>query len=78
MVGSMRLIIFRMTHLAEGKHTLTYTPLDLTTSQIGIALVFAVFGFIVVTVIDHMQSQNNPVMRLIGLGSNKAAATAEG
>lgn len=62
MVGSMRLIIFRATNLIN-EETSEVTALNLETNQIIIAAILAVVGFIVVNLLDHMQTRNNPLFR---------------
>ena len=67
MIGSMRLIIFRMTHIdisPEETHVAEYMALDVTGTQWAIALGFAVVGFVVVTALDHLQTRNNPIVKI--------------
>lgn len=44
------------------------------TGEIALALALAVFGFVLVSVLDHMQSRNNPFVRLFWRGKTKPAA----
>jgi putative membrane protein len=76
MVGSMRLIVFRMTHSSAVESALTYIPLEVTSTQWGIAFSFAVFGFIVVSLLDHLQTRSNPLIRLF-MGNKTVAPVAE-
>lgn len=72
MLGSMRLIFFRATNLVD-EETLVSTPIELAMNQIVIAFAFALVGFIVVTVIDHMQSRSNPVLAIFDSNSKSSA-----
>ena len=76
MVGSMRLIYYRATHLVD-EETEIVTQLNLETNQILIALGMAVVGFIVVTVLDHMQSRSNPVLAIFDRNANTVPATGD-
>ncbi len=38
---------------------------NLASSEFIIALIFIILGFVVVSLIDHLESRNNPVMRLV-------------
>lgn len=62
MVGSMRLIIFRATNLIN-EETSEVMALNLETNQIVIAVILAVVGFVIVNLLDHMQTRNNPLFR---------------
>ncbi len=64
MLGSMRLIIYRATHSVpeEGDPV----ALVLSGQEIAIALGLALVGFLLVSFLDHMQGQNNPVFRIFG------------
>ena len=79
MVGSLRLIAFRMTHLAEdiGDGQLAYSPLELGGAQIGVAAGFAIAGFLLVSLLDHLQTRNNPVFRLFARDGAGAVAMTE-
>ncbi|MGJ3239754.1 MAG: DUF368 domain-containing protein [Anaerolineae bacterium] len=61
MVGSMRLIYYRATHLID-EETEIVTQLTLNTNQIVIALALAFLGFLIVSVLDHLQSRANPLL----------------
>jgi putative membrane protein len=64
MLGSMRLIVYRATHSIpeEGDPV----ALVLSGQEIAIALGLALVGFLLVSFLDHMQGQNNPVFRIFG------------
>lgn len=66
MVGSMRLIIFRITHsdISDGESLPIYQALDISSTQWGIAFAFALVGFVLVSLLDHMQTRNNPLFRI--------------
>jgi putative membrane protein len=67
MVGSMRLIIFRATHLEVVEGPLAvYESIHLETNQIIIAIILAVFGFVIVNLLDHMQTRSNPLFSIFG------------
>ena len=78
MVGSMRLIIFSMTHYREEVENAApiFTPIDLTSTQIGIAIAFALIGFLLVSFLDHLQTRNNPVFRIF-MGGKSAVPVTE-
>jgi putative membrane protein len=65
MVGSMRLIIFRATNLIN-EETNEVTAIRIETNQIIIAAILALVGFVIVNLLDHMQTQNNPLFRIFG------------
>lgn len=77
MLGSLRLIVYRATNLITedeaGEELIE--AIDLSTGDIGIALVFLLVGFLLVNLIDHMQSGDNPVFRLV-TGKRTTPATA--
>ena len=68
MVGSMRLIYYRATNFVD-EDTKVATPIDLDSTMIMFALGFILLGFIIVTVIDHMQSRSNPVLAIFDKNS---------
>lgn len=72
MTGSMRLILFRATNLVD-KETGAATAISLDTQIIIVAVILAILGFIIVNVLDHMQTRNNPLLRVFG---GKLANTA--
>lgn len=76
MVGSMRLIYYRATHLVDEESEII-TQLDLEMNQIMIAVGFAVLGFIVVSVLDHMQSRSNPILAIFDRSATVAPATGD-
>jgi putative membrane protein len=65
MVGSMRLIIFRATNLIN-EETNEVTGISIDTNQIIIAATLALIGFVIVNLLDHMQTRNNPLFRIFG------------
>ena len=75
MAGSMRLIVYRSTNMVD-EETLVATPLTLETNQILIAIGLSLVGFVIVTVLDHMQSRSNPILAIFD--KNASAATATG
>ena len=68
MVGSMRLIYYRATNLVDEEREVV-TALDLDSTMIMFDLGFILLGFIIVTVIDHMQSRSNPVLAIFDKNS---------
>lgn len=60
-------------HLAQHTEHLD-NMIRLTGSEIGISIGLMVLGFIIVTALDHIQSRNNPVLRLVGMGKKEADA----
>ena len=68
MLGSMRLIYYRATNLVD-EETDAVTSLNLDGTQIAIAIGLIILGFVVVTVIDHMQSRANPILSLFDKNS---------
>lgn len=76
MVGSMRLILYRASNLVD-EDTLEATPVDLTTTTIVIAIGIAIVGFIIVTVLDHMQSRSNPILAIFDKNANTVTATGD-
>ncbi|MDQ7036325.1 MAG: DUF368 domain-containing protein, partial [Anaerolineae bacterium] len=78
MLGSMRLIVFRMTHLdtSAGEGLPAYTLLEVSAAQWGIGFGFAIFGFLLVTLLDHMQTRNNPFFRIF-MGNKAATPVTE-
>jgi putative membrane protein len=45
---------------------------DVTSGEFWIAIGLAVVGFVLVCMIDHWQSQSNPILRLVGIGRPRA------
>lgn len=76
MLGSMRLIYYRMTHLVN-EETEAVTQLNLENNQIMIAIGLAIVGFVVVTVLDHMQSRSNPLLAPFDRGATTIPATGD-
>ena len=76
MLGSMRLIYYRATHLVD-EETGIATQLNLETNQILIAAGLALVGFIVVTVLDHMQSRSNPILAIFDRKATTVPATGD-
>ena len=74
MLGSMRLIYYRATNLVD-EETGAVTSLNLDGTQIAIAIGLIILGFIVVTVIDHMQSRANPILSLFDKNSTSVPIT---
>ena len=74
MLGSMRLIYYRATNLVD-EETGAVTSLDLDGTQIAIAIGLIILGFVVVTVIDHMQSRANPILSLFDKNSASVPIT---
>ncbi|MCA9913112.1 MAG: DUF368 domain-containing protein, partial [Anaerolineae bacterium] len=72
MLGSMRLILYRSTYIVN-EETDVATALNLDSTQIAIALGLALVGFLLVSFIDHLQSRNNPVFRLVDRRTPQAA-----
>lgn len=66
MIGSMRLIYYRATHMIEETEEIgeVVTPLTLDTNQIIVAVGIAIVGFLIVSILDHLQSRANPVFTL--------------
>lgn len=62
MIGSLRLIFHRAVYPTDGEGT--PIEIDFTTEVIVAAVGIAFVGFLVVTVLDHMQARSNPVMKL--------------
>lgn len=62
MLGSLKLI---WDNASKGVEVVSPTTKVLDGSQIILVVVLMVVGFVVVSVIDHLQSGNNPVMRLV-------------
>lgn len=66
MVGSMRLIIYRMsvaiTESEAGEEVVTAVEID-STLLLG-ALGFTIVGFLIVSAIDHLQSRSNPLFSI--------------
>ncbi len=75
MIGSMRLIYYRATHMIEEVEEIgdVVTPLTLDTNQILIALGIAIIGFLLVSVLDHMQSRANPLFTMFGKNGSSPA-----
>lgn len=76
MIGSMRLIYYRATHLIN-EETEIATQLSLDVAQIAIALALALFGFILVSFLDHLQSRSNPVFTLFNRSQKAVIATGD-
>lgn len=76
MLGSMRLIYFRATNLID-EETGVVTSLNLDSTQIMLAIILIIVGFIVVTVIDHMQSRANPILSIFDKNSASVPATGD-
>src|SRR5690606_10569206 len=76
MVGSMRLIYYRATNLVD-EETGVVTSLNLDSTQIMLAIILIIVGFIVVTVIDHMQSRSNPILAIFDKNSASVPATGD-
>lgn len=74
MLGSMRLIYYRATNLVD-EETGAVTSLNLDGTQIAIAIGLIILGFVVVTVIDHMQSRANPILSLFDKNSASVPIT---
>lgn len=65
MLGSLRLIIFRMTNTFD-EETAVSEAIVFTGGTMAIAVVIGIIGFFAVTIIDHLQSKSNPVFLLAG------------
>lgn len=67
MAGSLRLIVHRMLYVTEETEAGTEITraLELSAGDVAIALGLALVGFLLVSVIDHLQSRDNPVLRLV-------------
>lgn len=67
MLGSMRLIVYRMsviiTESEIGEDVVT--AVDMNATLLLGALGFAIVGFLLVSFIDHMQSRSNPLLGLV-------------
>ncbi|MEO0596574.1 MAG: DUF368 domain-containing protein [Chloroflexota bacterium] len=75
MAGSMRLIFFRATNAVD-EETNIATALTLDTNTIAMAIGLSLVGFVIVTVLDHMQSRSNPILSIFD--RNNQLATASG
>jgi len=62
MLGSLRLIIHRA-QFPVNENNVEYA-IEIGASQVAIALVIALAGFVLVSFIDHLQNRSNPVFRL--------------
>ncbi|MEM9950711.1 MAG: DUF368 domain-containing protein [Chloroflexota bacterium] len=76
MIGSMRLIYYRATHLIN-EETDVVTQLTLGLDEIAIAIALSVFGFLLVSFLDHMQSRSNPVFSIFNRTQNAVTATGD-
>lgn len=76
MIGSMRLIYYRATHLID-EETEIATQLILDTSQIAMAIGLVFVGFMLVTVLDHMQSRANPLFTMFSNKRDTVTATGD-
>lgn len=66
MLGSLRLIVHRAQYVTTQENGITTeSTINITPDMFLLAMVFLAIGFLIVTVIDHAQSRNNPLLRLL-------------
>ena len=76
MAGSLRLILHRALYAVDAVEAdAVERAVELNAGLIVVAVVLALVGFFVVTIIDHMQNRDNPVMLLLGWGGRRAATS---
>jgi uncharacterized membrane protein len=66
MIGSLRLIVHRAQYaMVEENGIEIEQALTISSETLIFAVLLAIAGFVLVTVIDHAQSRSNPLLRLV-------------